>query len=268
MKKYAAAIGAIPATVGVVLVAVLSLALVACDGGTVTYGAAGAPSAAAARVVTVTGDAEVRVVPDEVVVTLGVGTKDVALDVAKSENDAIVQRVLKLAQDYAIDDDHIQTDYIGINPTYDYSGYGPERLTGYSVDKNIVVTLGDLSKFEDLLSGALEAGANYVHDVQFQTTELRKYRDQARALAIQAAREKAEALAGELDQGLGEPTNIVEEENAWLSWYGYGWGSRYYGGMSQNVMVEEGSGYLAEGATVAPGQITVKARVTVTFALK
>jgi len=69
----------------------------------------------------------------------------------------------------------------------DYPSYAIPRLKGYSVQKTIVVTLSDLSKFEDLLSGVLEAGANYVHNVEFRTTELRKHRDQARALAIQAA---------------------------------------------------------------------------------
>jgi uncharacterized protein YggE len=104
--------------------------------------------------------------------------------------------------------------------------------------------------------------------VEFQTTELRKYRDQARALAIQAAQEKAKALAGELGQELGEPVTITEEQSSWQSWYGFGWGSRWGDNMSQNVVVESGSSTLAEGATVAPGQISVNARVSVTFALK
>jgi uncharacterized protein YggE len=131
-----------------------------------------------------------------------------------------------------------------------------------------VVTLSDLGKFEDLLTGVLEAGANYVHGVEFRTAELRKYRDQARALAIQAAQEKAAALAGELHQELGEPVTITEEQNSWRSWYGYGWGSGPGQTPSQNVVVETGSSTLEEGATVAPGQITVNARVSVTFALK
>jgi lipid-binding SYLF domain-containing protein len=38
--------------------------------------------------------------------------------------------------------------------------------------------------------------------------------------------------------------------------------------MSQNVVVENGSSTLGEDATVAPGQITVDARVSVSFALK
>ena len=86
--------------------------------------------------------------------------------------------------------------------------------------------------------------------------------------AIQAAREKATALAGELDQGLGEPVTITEEQNLSRSWYGYGWGSSWSDSMSQNVVVETGGSALAEGATVAPGQITVNARVSVTFALE
>jgi uncharacterized protein len=262
MKKYTA-------TIGMMLAAVLLFALAACDGG--SAGSGGAPSAANTsepRVVTATGDAEVRVVPDEVVITLGVETEDQQLDVAKSQNDDIVRRVLERLQGFGVAADHIQTEYIGISPTYDYPSYGLPRLKGYNVQKTIVVTLSDLSKFEDLLSGVLEAGANYVHSVEFRTTELRKYRDQARALAIQAAEEKATALAGELDQELGEPVTITEEQNFWRSWYGYGWGSRWGESMSQNVVVETGSGTLEEGATVAPGQITVNARVSVTFALK
>jgi uncharacterized protein YggE len=262
MKKQAAAIG-------MILTVVLLFTLAACNGS--SAGSSGTASVAAAadpRVVTATGDAEVRVAPDEVVITFGVQTQDPQLAVAKSQSDDIVRQVLERLQGFGIADDHIQTEYIGISPTYDYPSYGLPRLTGYNAQKTIVVTLSDLSKFEDLLSGVLEAGANYVHGVEFQTTELRKYRDQARALAIQAAKEKATALAGELDQDLGEPVTITEEQSSWRSWYGYGWGSGWSDAPMQNVVVETGSTPLAEGATVAPGQISVNARVSVTFALK
>ncbi len=263
MKKHAVVIG-------MVLVAVLSLTLAACDGSsTGSGGASSATDNSGPRLVTATGDAEVRVAPDEVVVTLGVETEDPKLDMAKSQNDDIVRQVLERLQGFGIAAEHIQTEYIGISPTYDYSSsYSVPRLKGYGVRKTIVVTLSDLSKFEDLLSGVLEAGANYVHNVEFRTTELRKYRDQARALAIQAAKEKATALAGELDQGLGEPVTITEEQNSWQSWYGYGWWGGSGQNTSQNVVVETGSSTLEEGATVAPGQITVNARVSVAFALE
>ena len=171
-----------------------------------------APSSQAPRTVTVTGEAEVRVVPDEVILTLGVETWDKNLGRAKQQNDRIVARVLALAGEHGVPAEHAQTDYVSIDPRY-RDGYYEERdVIGYFVRKNVVVTLRDLAEFEPLLSDALEAGVNYVHGIEFRTTELRKYRDEARALAVEAAREKAVALAGGLDEDVGAPLTIREEQ--------------------------------------------------------
>ena len=106
---------------------------------------------------------------------------------------------------------------------------------------------------------------NYVHGVQFRTTELRKYRDEARALAIKAAREKAIALTEELGQQVGEPHSIHEDRSEWWSWYGAWWGSRWGGGAAQNVIQNAGGGSFSTEGGMAPGQISVSARVTVSF---
>ena len=55
------------------------------------------------RLITVTGDAEVRVSPDEVILTLGVETWDKDLGIAKKQNDARVEKVLALAKQYKIE---------------------------------------------------------------------------------------------------------------------------------------------------------------------
>ena len=218
------------------------------------------------RTITVAGDAEIRVVPDEVILTVGVETWDEDLDDAKEENDDIVQKLLNLVGDYDIDPKHVQTDYVNIEPRYD--DYGRDDFIGYFVRKTIVITLRDISQFEDVLSSALEAGANYVHGVDFRTTELRKHRDEARALAIQAAEEKATDLAGELGQKVGEPIMIREDRNWWWSGYSSWWGSRWGGGMAQNVIQNVGEGAFDSEGVTAPGQISVNASVTVEFELK
>jgi uncharacterized protein YggE len=226
-----------------------------------------APSSEALRTVTVTGEAEVRVVPDEVILTLGVETWDKNLGRAKAQNDRIVGQVLALAGEHGVPAEHVQTDYVSIDPRYRDGYYEQRDFIGYFVRKNIVITLRDLSSFEPLLSDALEAGVNYVHGVEFRTTELRKYRDEARALAVEAAREKAVALAGGLDEDVGAPLTIREEQAGWWSSYNAWWGGSWSGGMSQNVIQElGGASYLAD-STVAPGQIKVSARVSVTFEL-
>ncbi len=224
----------------------------------------------APRTVTATGDAEVRVVPDEVVLTLGVETWNKDLKVAQEENDRIVQKLLALAKSYGVEAKHIQTDYISVEPRYRDS-YEQKEFIGYFVRKTVVITLKDIAKFEGLLGDALGSGVNYVHGVEFRTTELRKYRDQARAMAIKAAQEKATALAGALGQKVGEPLSINEDQSGWWSWYNSWWGSRWGGGMAQNVSqnaAPSGSISLDSDSTLAPGQISVNARVTVQFALQ
>jgi len=218
------------------------------------------------RKITVSGSAEVLVVPDEVVLTLGVETWDKQLAVARKANDEIIQRVIKLAKDLGIEEKYIQTDYVNIEPRYQDS-YTQKDFIGYFVRKNIVVTLKDIAKFEDLYAQVLEAGVNYVHGVEFRTSELRKNRDQARALAIQAAKEKAIALAGEMDMKVGEPLSIQEDYNRWWSGYSSWWGS-YGSGMYQNVVQNAGGTTPEEVSTIAPGQISVTASVTVEFELR
>jgi len=217
------------------------------------------------RLVTVTGDAEVRVVPDEVILTLGVETWDKDLTAAKTENDQRVQRILQLARKFEIESKHVQTDFISIEPRYEEQ-WEHRNFIGYFVRKTVVITLRNISRFEDLLSAAL-ADANYVLGVEFRTTELRKHRDEARALAIKAAREKANDLAGELGQKAGQPHSIREDQTWWWSGYGSVWGSRWGGMMTQNVMQTAGGPATPE-TSIAPGQITVSARVTVSFELQ
>ena len=114
----------------------------------------------------------------------------------------------------------------------------------------------------------LTAGANYVHGIDFRTTELRKHRDAARALALVAAREKAEAMAATLNVPLGAPQNIQEGYSGWWSPYTSWWGQRSGGMMTQNsVQYSDGRGAASEDA-LSPGQISVSANVSVTFELR
>jgi uncharacterized protein YggE len=73
---------------------------------------------AAPRLVMMTGKAEVLVVPDEVVLTLGVETSNKDLGQTKRENDEIVARVLAAAQANGVDPKYLQTDHNSIEPRY------------------------------------------------------------------------------------------------------------------------------------------------------
>ena len=237
-----------------IIVVLLGVILLLCIG-------AGEPGQQATpRLITVTGQSEVNVVPDEVVITLGVEKLDMKLSTAKTQNDASVKKILALAPQYQIEAKYVQTSQISIYPRYQGGSWGGSNFIGYEVEKTIVFILKDVSRFDEFLSSVLEAGANSVQGIQFRTTELRKYKDQARAMAVKAAKEKAVAVSAELGQKIGKPYTIKEEE---LSYYD----GRY---SNSNVQVSRDSGQGAEQGegTIALGQISVKAKFTVSFELE
>lgn len=220
--------------------------------------------------VDVTAAAEVKVVPDEVLILFGIETSDVKLATSKADNDNRVKRLLAVTQQMKIDPKYVQTDFITIEPWEHEVYVNNERVTRleYRVRKKVAVRLREVPNFEDLLSRALEAGVNYVHGVEFRTTELRKHRDRAREMAIQAAREKAELLAGQLGRHVGEAQRISEYGGGWYSSYNW-WGSGYntYSNMQAQMSSQSGNSAYGEG-TIALGQITVTASVSVSFVLR
>jgi uncharacterized protein len=217
--------------------------------------------------ISVNGEAEVRVVPDEVVLTLGVETFDKLLKPAKSLNDERIKKTIAVAKGYGIAAEHIQTDYISIEPRYQNYDVSKDLL-GYVVRKTVVIRLKDISKFETLLADALEAGVTHVHGVEFRTTELRKHRDEARRLALKAAQEKAALLANEVGRKVGKALSIGESSFGYWSSYGSGWGNRYGGGMAQNAVQNMGGATVCSDNTLAPGQIAIRANVSVSFVLE
>jgi uncharacterized protein YggE len=116
------------------------------------------------------------------------------------------------------------------------------------------VTLRDLSKLDVLLEYLIKAGVNQIDSVEYETSDPRKYRDQARDLAVKAAREKAEALAGALGQSIGK-ANAIEETSD----------SRVYG--YANTTASFYSSGKPISRSTAAGQITISASVTVSFDL-
>jgi len=217
------------------------------------------------RTISVSGESEIRVAPDEVVLTLGVETYHAQLAAAKADNDARVAAILAAARGHRVPDERVRTDFLQLEPRYQ-SRTDQLVHVGYVVRKTIVITLRDVAAFDAVLGAAVAAGATHVHGIDFRATELRAHRDRARALAVDAAREKAEAMAGRLGQRIGPPLTIVEGRSGWGSGYGGGWGQRS-SSMSQNVSQDAGGGEGAGDGSISPGQIAVKGSVTVIFEL-
>jgi uncharacterized protein YggE len=219
-----------------------------------------------------TGDAVVSVAPDIIIVTFGIDTRDVNLLPAKQQNDAIHRAALAAIARQGIADKDIQTDQVSINQRFvPDESRRRQVLDGYTVRNMFAVTLSDPAKVDALISGVLAAGVTHLLNVDFQTSELKKYREQARDMAVKAAREKAEKMAGALGARLGAVVSIGEANQYagaryYSSWTSEGWDNpRGNGaGMSQNVAQVSG-GDATDG--IALGKVAVRASVTVSFLL-
>ena len=223
------------------------------------------------RRITTSGTAEVRVVPSRVVLTFGVETFNPELAVAKRDNDSKASAIIGLAKELGVAPKDVQTDYIFVEPVHE--GYD-ERRAGkflhYLVRKTLVILLRDTTKFEDILSGALERGATHVLRVRFEVDNLKQHRDKARSDAIRAARDKAQALAGELGARLGRVMSIQDYGSYDPSlYYGSSWRERSYGGGQSQVSSQSDAPVSPTvGDALALGQMRISAQINVSFELQ
>ena len=208
--------------------------------------------------ITVSGQAEVLAVPDEVVFNLNATTLDKDLSIAQRKTDEAVRNVLALARKYQVPATQVQTGHISLEQTFsdEEATRKPRVFLGYAVSKSIAIILRDVSKAEEMLGELFRSGITRITDVDFRTTQSRKLKDQARAMAIKSAQEKASALAREIGQSIGKAFTIVEE----------GADNRQTANMSSFYIV--GGSSSSESSAIALGQISITARVTVSFELK
>jgi uncharacterized protein len=217
--------------------------------------------------ISVSGEAEVLVVPDEVILTLGVQTGDKVLRTAKSLNDEIVKKALAITRSAGISPQYTQTGYINIRPVYrDYELFG--QFLGYSVRKVITIRLKEIAIFENLLTDLLEAGITHVHGIEFRTSELRVHRDTARRKAINAAKDKARALTREAGRTLCKINSIGEPSYGYWNPYDYYWGEGSRRAMSQNSTQVPGEFLSKPDSNTEMGQISVRATIHMSFSIE
>jgi uncharacterized protein YggE len=223
--------------------------------------------------ISVTGTAEIQVAPDEVVFSLDVTKVNKELQIAKTESDTTIGKILELTKRFAIEPKNVKTDYVSVEMKYetvrnpkvrvfdeDGDETGKKIFKGYEVSTTVVVRLTDIKRVEEFFGEALKTGITEVNSVKFETSKLRENKDKARDMAMKAAKEKAADMAASIGQSIGKAIRITEGTIA----------NRDYS-LSANATSNSigiGTGSFSESvASFAPGAIKVEAQVTVSFLL-
>lgn len=221
------------------------------------------------RSVSVSGAAVINVTPDRALIQLGVQSNGSTPDATRAENQQSIQKIISAMRALGIDAKDIATDHYIVYPIYE--NYDAMRIRGYRIDNTVSITLRKIDLADDAIINALKVGANEVQNVQFYTSELRKYRDEARDLATKAAREKAQALAAAAGSQTGCVVSI--SENIWSQYYGTWRGGRETTMWAQNVIqnaapAAASSQTQSDDSPISLGQIAVRAEVSVSYSLK
>jgi uncharacterized protein YggE len=163
------------------------------------------------RTITVSGTGRVNVDPDTADVALVVQTTNTSLEAAQtevSENLASVTRVLTGAGVAAED---IVTSSYNIYPVPEYDRDGNyEGVSGYQVSATLTVTIRDITQVGAILDSAVAGGANGVFGVSFYVNDPAAPASEARSLAVQDARAKADEYAAASGAVITGVYSIVE----------------------------------------------------------
>jgi uncharacterized protein len=158
------------------------------------------------------GKSTVTTLPDKAEVTLGISRRENDIKQAQSSANDIINKINTDIQALGVSKDDIKTQNYSIYPIYDYNS-GTQRITGYSVDISLTVSLTNFENLNKVVDLATQAGANQVSGIQFKLSEAKEneVKEQARKEAIQDAKDNAQELANLAGMKLGKVINVVEE---------------------------------------------------------
>jgi uncharacterized protein YggE len=148
----------------------------------------------------VRGEGELQVNPDQVIIELGITTSAETAREALSANNATMRKVLGALQDLGLAEAETQTRQFRVHPVWSSRPRDAEpgwqaSITGYRVNNSLGIETGKIALAGDIIGTATEAGANQVDGIRFELADPRQHRAAAIAAATTSANADAKALA-------------------------------------------------------------------------
>lgn len=147
--------------------------------------------------IVVDGEGKVTARPDVATIMLGVVTEGRTVEQIQTSNTQKMNAIIAAVKELGIAPDDIQTKQYSLKPKYNWND-GRQTLDGYTISQNVSVKVRDMSKAGEVIGRAGELGANQVGSMQFVIDDPKALEADARDLAIEEAREKAQILAEKL----------------------------------------------------------------------
>jgi uncharacterized protein YggE len=202
--------------------------------------------------ISVIGEANVSVAPDQAQIEGGVTSDAKTAREASDANNATMGKVLLALKGAGIEEKDYQTSRLSLQPQFATPSKVSDRpgIVSFRASNRVTVKVRDVAKVANVIDVLVGAGANEIGGINFTVTQASKVLDEAREKAIADARRKAEIYATAAGVTLGEPISISEE------------------GAPTPMFRGKMAAPMAAGAPVAQGEETLSVTVGVTWAIK
>jgi uncharacterized protein YggE len=168
------------------------------------------------RNITVSGEASGQIAPDRAILSMSAVSRNTNLQAAKQANDEMVEKLVKITQQFKIPQEKVATSQVSIAPEYTYDNAG-QHFKGYIISRSFRVTMDDLGVPEKLLSAIVDAKIDQVSGIEFTLADPEAHAAPLRIKAFENARAKADALAKAAGAKLGPAMTIIAGENSGMA---------------------------------------------------
>lgn len=201
----------------------------------------------------VVGEGKVSVKPDMAAVTVGIITKASTVKSGQDQSNQVINNISAAVKNLGVGEEDIKTTNYNINPDYDYSG-GTSRITGYTATANLAIKVREIDKVNEVIDKATANGANEVYGLSFEVEDKTAAQNEARQLAVEEAKKKAQEAARIAGFSLGKIINYQENLSG---------PPIFYGGVQA---LEKAQG--APQTQVEPGSNEVTVSVTLSYEVR
>jgi len=181
----------------------------------------------ASNMISVSGDGEVFAAPDIANISFTVREESKKVSDAQDKVSIKIKAALAGVRKLSVADKDIKTENYSSYPKYEWQGgtvscvgidcppYRPGKqvIMGYEVSQNVTVKVRNLESVNALVDGLATAGVTEMQGPNFAIDKEDDLKAQARKIAIEKARAKAEVLAGDLGVTLVRIVSFSEGQN-------------------------------------------------------
>lgn len=196
----------------------------------------------------VVGEGKVTATPDSSNVSAGVSATGATVPQVQNQINSIINKISSSVKNLGIDSKDIKTANYNINPTYNES----QKITGYSANTTLTIKVRNVKKIGQVIDTATSAGATNVTNLGFEVADKTVFENQARKLAVEDAKKKAQSAADIAGFRLGRIINYSEN----------------FGGIPQPVALSAESKTGQTPTNLEPGQEEIQITVTLSYEIE